>query len=103
MIEQQTRSEGSLARSRFGLNIVSNLAYLALSTLLMLWYIPFLIDSLGVSGYGLVPLVTAVVGYAAIIADSLSVTVLRFLAIDINKQNWTREVGPFSGTVWRLG
>jgi membrane protein EpsK len=96
MIEEQSRSEGSLARSRFGLNIVSNLAYLALSTLLMLWYIPFLIDNLGVSGYGLVPLVTAVVGYAAIIADSLSVTVLRFLAIDINKQNWTRANRTFN-------
>lgn len=81
-------SDGDAAQSRFAINVSTNLIYLVLSTLLILWYIPFLIEHLGIAAYGLVPLVSALVSYAAIVADSLNLTLLRFLAIDLNQKNW---------------
>jgi len=75
----------NLSTSRFGLNFASNVAYMVLSTVLMLWYVPFLIDNLGVAAYGMVPLANALVMFTVILSSSLDVSLNRFLAIDLNR------------------
>ena len=45
-----------IARARFVSNVASNASYIVLSTALMLWYIPFLVNHLGVAAYGMVAL-----------------------------------------------
>jgi membrane protein EpsK len=75
------------SRSRFAINVGSNLAYILLSTVTMLWYVPYLIENLGVGTYGLIALVASLTGALAIIADSLNTAALRLLGIDINQEN----------------
>lgn len=70
-------------RARFAVNAGSNLAYFALSTALMIWYVPFLIRNLGPAAYGIVPLANSLVMYAVIISEGLNTSVYRYLAIDL--------------------
>lgn len=70
---------------RFGLNLIANIGYLALSTVLMLWYVPFLIEHLGVAAYGMLPLANSLVMFTVILSSSLDVSINRFLAIDLNR------------------
>jgi O-antigen/teichoic acid export membrane protein len=96
MTVRDERPTAGVAHQRFVLNTATNILYLAISTFVMLWYIPFLVTNLGVSVYGLIPLVNSVVAYAAILADTLNMTVLRFLAIDLNKRNWEAATRTFN-------
>jgi membrane protein EpsK len=74
-------------RSRFVINVASNLCYAALNTALMVWYVPFLVRHLGVADYGMISLANSLVMYAAIISTSLDTSINRFLAIDLNQGN----------------
>jgi len=74
-----------VARRRFVLNVASNVAYMMASTVLMIWYVPFLIGHLGVSAYGIVPLAHSIVSYISIVTEGLNVATTRFLTIDLNR------------------
>lgn len=76
-----------IARSRFVMNVGSNVCYAALNTALMVWYVPFLVRHLGVAAYGMIPLANSLVMYASVISTSLDVSINRFLAIDLNQGN----------------
>jgi membrane protein EpsK len=73
------------ARRRFVFNVASNIAYIALSTAIMLWYTPFLILNLGIAAYGMVPLANSLVNFVTILADGLNVAINRYLVIDLNQ------------------
>ncbi|MBQ0819730.1 hypothetical protein KBI52_05785 [Microvirga sp. HBU67558] len=75
------------AKNRFALNVGTNIAYVAASTLLMVWYIPFLVKHLGMAAYGMIPLANSLVMYASVLSSSLEVSTNRFLAIDLNQGN----------------
>ena len=75
------------ASSRFLINVSSNVCYTVLNTALMMWYVPFLVHRLGVSAYGMIPLANSLVMFAAVISNSLNVSINRFLAIDLNRGN----------------
>ncbi len=75
------------ARSRFIVNLASNLCYSALNAAVMVWYVPFLLHHLGVAAYGMIPLANSLVMYAAIVSTSLDASMSRFLAIDLNQGN----------------
>jgi membrane protein EpsK len=84
------------ARTRFLGNVLANVAYAVLSTAVMFWYIPFLIKHLGVAAYGLVPLTNSILGYAAIIADGISVTTLRYLSVGLSRNDYDAANIAFS-------
>lgn len=73
------------AKSRFVTNVASNVGYLTLNTVLMLWYTPFLLRHLGVAAYGMISLANSLVAYSVIISASVDSSVNRFLAIDLNR------------------
>src|SRR5690349_13248362 len=75
------------ARSRFTVNVTANVIYMAATTLVMVWYIPFLIRHLGVAAYGMVPLANSLVTYMSILTDALDVSINRFLGIDLNRSD----------------
>lgn len=79
------RSLVQSARNRFFLNVGSNICYMVLNTLLLLWYVPFLVRHLGLAAYGMIPLANTLVMYATVLTTSLDVSVNRFLAIDLNR------------------
>ncbi|MBJ6128546.1 lipopolysaccharide biosynthesis protein [Microvirga splendida] len=73
------------AKSRFIVNVSTNVASVVVSTLLMLWYVPFLMRNLGAAAYGMILLANSLVIYASIVSASLDVSISRFLAIDLNQ------------------
>ena len=73
-----------IARSRFVINVGSNICYAVLNTALMVWYVPFLMHHLGVAAYGMISLANSLVLYAGIISVGLDTSIIRFLAIDLN-------------------
>lgn len=70
---------------RFRTNVLANVCYLAFNMGMQLWFTRYLIHSLGVATYGLVPLSTSITGYMAIITISLSGSVGRFLTVNLAK------------------
>lgn len=73
------------ARSHFVRNVGSNVGFMAASALLMVWYVPYLIDHLGVAAYGVVPLANSLVLYGSLATEGLSVALNRFLTIDLHR------------------
>jgi membrane protein EpsK len=70
-------------RGRFGVNIFSNIAFVFAQICTTLWLTPFLIDHLGIAGFGMVPLVTSIIAYMSVFTSALQSAVTRFLAIDL--------------------
>ena len=73
------------ARTRFVINVSSNIAYMGATMLVMFWYVPFLIGHLGVAAYGIVPLANSLIMYISIVTEGLDTAVNRFLTIDLNR------------------
>ncbi|MCP9234257.1 hypothetical protein NMG46_29375 [Mesorhizobium sp. LMG 17147] len=85
-----------IARLRFVSNVAANACYIVLNTTIMLWYIPFLVNHLGVAAYGMIALANSLVMYGALVGTSLNVSISRFLAIDLNKGNTVSANGTFN-------
>ncbi len=86
--EQKSRNGtpiGGKARNYFVVNVISNIVYMALTTAAMIWYIPFLINHVGVAAYGMIPLANSLIMYVSTITDGLNIAINRFLAIDLNR------------------
>lgn len=84
------------ARSHFVTNVASNVAFMLASTIVSMWYTPFLIRHLGVAVYGMVPLANSVVPYMSIVTGGLNVAIGRFLAIDLNRADETAANRTFN-------
>ena len=74
-------------RGRFVPNVAANTGTFAFNVLVGLWYTPYLIRHLGVGSYGLIPLITQVVGYLAIVTVALNSAVGRYITIDLERGN----------------
>jgi membrane protein EpsK len=72
------------AKERFLINVGTNVTYVALNAIIMIWYTPFLLRHLGPAAYGMIPLTQSVIMYVSIVSASLNVSVVRQLAIDLN-------------------
>lgn len=81
---------------RFPLNLVTNVAYFALSIVVGLLLVPFFIGSLGTAAYGLIPLATSITGYITIAIDSLNLSISRYLTVDLQRGDMRRASETFS-------
>jgi O-antigen/teichoic acid export membrane protein len=75
-------AEGSHHR-RFAVNVASSFGSLAASVLVGLWYTPFMIKSLGVAVYGLVPLASSITTYLTILTGAVCTTIARYITVDL--------------------
>jgi membrane protein EpsK len=69
-------------------NLISNMGVLILNILLGLLYTPYLIRSLGVAAYGLVPLANSLTAFLSLVKLSINNAAGRFLTLDIEKHDW---------------
>ncbi|HLS53585.1 MAG TPA: hypothetical protein VK031_06405, partial [Tissierellaceae bacterium] len=76
------------AKRRLPLNIISNLTYVVISALFLLWLTPYLIEHLGIELYGLIPLATAFVSYFNLVTVSISSSVGRYVIIHFQKADY---------------
>ena len=87
------------AGRRFVVNVGSSLVYAVLNIGIMFWYIPFLLKHLGVAAYGMVPLTSAFVVFAAIVCDGVNGAIYRNLAIDLNREDLSAAQKTFNSAV----
>lgn len=95
----QRRTDISLVargRSRLALNMLANTANVAVNIFVGIWFTRYLIHRLGVSAYGLVPLVSQVVSYFAPLTFSLNSSVGRYLTISLEKGDLEEANGYFN-------
>ena len=75
------------ARARLPLNIFSNICWMGLNIIVGFWYTPYLIATLGVAVYGLVPLASSITNYLALVTDGFDSALSRFLQIDLARDD----------------
>jgi O-antigen/teichoic acid export membrane protein len=75
-------------RRRLPVNVLSNLGWIAVHSIVLAWYTPFLIRHLGVAGYGLIPLTNSIIHYASLLTQSFNNAISRYLTINLAKEDW---------------
>jgi O-antigen/teichoic acid export membrane protein len=83
-------------------NLISNIAYFLLHIAIGILLVPYFISSLGIAAYGLIPLVSAVMGYVAVVIQSLDTSVSRFLTIDLQKNDYRAANQTFNTAFFGL-
>ncbi len=86
-------------RKRFLINVGSNVCFLVFNSAIMIWYVPFLVQHLGMGAYGMVSLSNTLVEFATIVSGSLDVSVSRFLTIDLNRGDYRTANRTFNTSV----
>src|SRR6058998_2160363 len=72
---------------RFGLNLVTNVGHLALTMAVGVLYVPFLVTHLGPAIYGLVPLMSMLTSYMALMTLGLNSAIGRSLSIAMGRED----------------
>lgn len=83
-------------------NFVANLAFFAVNLLVGLLMVPYYIDTLGISAYGIIPLATSISSYIALISDSMSAAIGRYVAIASQKEDGGGYVRTYSTALFGL-
>lgn len=68
-------------------NFVSNIVNLGVTVLLALFYTPYLVRSLGIVAYGVVPLALIISQYIDVITGSLTSSLTRFYSVALQQRN----------------
>ncbi|HEY3283534.1 MAG TPA: oligosaccharide flippase family protein [Armatimonadota bacterium] len=100
VVERPAESEAPVQRGRLSTNLVTNVGNLVLSTLVSIWYVPFLVHRLGPAAYGLIPLATALTSYMSLITTALNSAVARFLTIAVEQGDRERANLVFNTSLW---
>src|SRR5262249_42087396 len=85
---------------RFALNLVSNVGKLALTMLVGVWYVPFLVRQLGQAAYGMIPLASMLTSYMGVVTFSLDIAVARYLTLALERKNDAEANVIFNVAFW---
>src|SRR5437867_10553875 len=72
---------------RFGINLIANVGNLGLTMVVGVLYVPFLVTHLGPAVYGLVPLMSMVTSYMALMTLGLNSAIGRSLTIALGRED----------------
>jgi membrane protein EpsK len=85
---------------RFGLNLISNVGYLGLTMVVGALYVPFLVRHLGPAAYGLVPLISMVTSYMALITLGFNYAMGRSLTLALARDDQSQANSIFNVAFW---
>lgn len=74
--------------SRAAINLLANLLTFAVNILVGLWWVPFLVRSLGTEGYGMIPLATSLVSYMSLATIGLNFAVGTHLTVALAREDF---------------
>jgi len=77
-------------------NIFANIIYFFVNVFIGIILVPYFVSTLGVATYGLIPLATSIIGYVAIVVQSLNTVVSRFLTVDLQKGDYVAANRTFN-------
>ncbi|MEW6179436.1 MAG: hypothetical protein AB1522_05860 [Chloroflexota bacterium] len=83
-------------------NVFSNVLYTFVAALVNLWLTPFLISTIGIAAFGMIPLTNSIVAYAAIFTTAIYNSVSRFLAIELENKNSQNANKVFNTAMFSL-
>lgn len=83
-------------------NVFSNVVYTFIAALANLWLTPFLITNIGIAAFGMIPLTNSIVAYTAILTTAIYNSVSRFLAIELEKNDYTAANKVFNTAMFSL-
>jgi len=87
------------SKNLFFNNFISNVGYFALNTLIGILFVPYLINRLGVSVYGLVPLTMSLASYFNVITILLNSAAWRSMTISLQKDDGSASQ-IFNSSFW---
>jgi membrane protein EpsK len=85
---------------RFALNLISNVGKLVLTTLVGIWYLPFLVRHLGPAAYGMIPLACMITSYMGVVTFSLDLAVSRYLTLSLARKDYKEANVIFNVALW---
>jgi O-antigen/teichoic acid export membrane protein len=77
-------------------NTFASVTYFITNAAIALWLVPYLINRIGVDGYGLVVLGLSLTAYVNLAAGSVNASISRFLTVDINRGEFDRANETFN-------
>jgi membrane protein EpsK len=80
--------------------LISNVGKLALTMLVGVWYVPFLVRQLGPAAYGMIPLASTLTSYMGVVTFSLDAAVARYLTIALERKNEAEANVIFNVAFW---
>ncbi|MCT6764016.1 lipopolysaccharide biosynthesis protein [Riemerella anatipestifer] len=80
-------------------NLLFNIVSLVVNIIVGFLYTPYLVDSLGIVAYGIVPLAMIVSEYISILTTSLTGSLTRFYSVRINNGNYEEASSYLSGAL----
>lgn len=83
-------------QKRFSKNLLSNIIYFILSIIVGLALVPFFLDTLGESAYGLVPLATSLTSYVTLFIDGVNESISRYLTIDLQQGRLKKAITTYN-------
>ncbi len=93
---------GQRFTSQLPINIIANVVYFLINIVIGIFLVPYFISTLGVAAYGLIPLVTSITGYVAIVIQSLNTAVSRYLTVDLQRGDYGAANKTFNTAVFAL-
>lgn len=81
-------------------NLFFNIITLAVNIAVGFFYTPYLVKSLGIIAYGVLPLAMILNQYISILTTSLTGTLTRFYSVEINKKNYENASSYLNGALF---
>lgn len=92
-------SRANSERTQVRTNSLASLGYFVLNAGVSLWLVPYLIGALGIEGFGLIALALSLTAYLNLVAGSANSSISRFLAMDINREDFARANETFNSAL----
>jgi membrane protein EpsK len=96
----QKKIPTSHSASQVSRNLATNIVVVVVRTVVGIWLTKYLIDTLGMAVYGVVPLVISLTAYLNPITGALNTAVGRYLTIDIRNEDYLSANRTFNTAFW---
>ncbi len=83
-------------QKQFPKNLLSNVVYFLLNLIIGLALVPFFLETLGESAYGLIPLATSLSSYVTLFIDVANEAISRYLTIDLQRGDREKAAVTFN-------
>jgi membrane protein EpsK len=90
----------AVKRGRFSVNLATNIGHLGLTLIVGVWYVPFLVRSLGPAAYGLIPLASTLTSLMALVTFGLTAAMARSLTIALEQGDQKHANRIFNTSLW---
>ena len=89
-------------KDRIAVNVFSNITFVIINSLFILFLTPYLIRKLGIELYGLIPLAISFIAYFNLLTMSVANSVNRYVTLNYHNGEYERSNTYFNSAFWSL-